>query len=120
MKINIEDIKVTDEMVCNFVDGTSAPEQERMILAKMRIDREFAREVRDLMDAMNAIPDMEEDGVTREEYPYAAAAFASFATDGADQKDYLFSSSPRSADDLADDFLDSCDEDADENTDCQK
>lgn len=114
MRVNIQDICVTDEMVCNFVDGKTTPEEDRMILAKMKIDRDFACEVRDLMDAMNAVSELKPDEVlTKEVYPFAAAAFATF-TKLDKNEDYPFLiQSTKSSDDLADNFLDQDEEDED-------
>lgn len=111
MRINIEDIQVSDEMVCKFMEGMSTSDEDRMILAKMRIDREFAREVKDLMEAMEVLSEMDEKGLSgKEDYPYTTAAFASFATRDSDYEACPFSSSTKSTDDLANDFLDGYDE----------
>lgn len=112
MRVNIQDICVTDEMVCNFVDGKTTPEEDRMILAKMKIDPDFACEVRDLMDAMNVISELKPDEVlTKKEYPFAAAAFATF-TKLDNNEDYPFLiQSTKSSDDLVDNFLDQYEED---------
>lgn len=118
MKINIKDINVTNDMVCKFVDGTSTPEVDRMILARMKIDSEFACEIRDMMDAMNALSEMSEEEERLSEletYPYRAAAFASFAGLGASERGSSYSAPTKSADDLADDFLDGYDDEEEEN-----
>lgn len=111
MRINIDDTEVSDEMVCRFVEGTSIPEEDQAILAKMSADREFACEVKDLMDALEDLSKMDEkEWATEKEYPYASAAFASFAKEGMGNEELLFGGVSKSVDDSADDFLDSYDE----------
>lgn len=116
MKIKAQDvIHVTTEMLCNFVDGKTTPEQDRGIFVKMKIDPAFAAEVQDLMNAMDDIGKVEQVDRVGEEYPYTAAAFASFAEQDPDGEELNAYLSVRALDEFANRFLDEYEENEDEN-----
>lgn len=108
MKVDINNIHITEELICAFVDGKTTQEEDRLIYARMSIDKQFANEVQDLMEAMEAISETERQKVDLlESSQVAAAAFSSeIINRDMNSTDFVVSASmSESSDDLADDFL---------------
>lgn len=108
MKVDINNIHITEELICAFVDGKTTQEEDRLIYARMSIDKQFANEVQDLMEAMEAISEIERQEVDLfESSQVAAAAFSSeIINRDMNSTDFVVSASmSESSDDLADDFL---------------
>lgn len=115
MKVDINNIHITEELICAFVDGKTTQEEDRLIYARMSIDKQFANEVQDLMEAMEAISETERQEVDLLESSQvvAAAAFSSeIINRDMNSTDFVASASmSESSDDLADDFLNALGED---------
>ena len=105
----------TDDKIYSFVDGRTTAEEDRMFIARMAKDREFANMIEDLIDAVNAIEEANKTDVTTS-FDYSKTALAAFCYNDANAESNLGNDITagafiaKKAENMADDFLNSLEE----------
>lgn len=102
----------TDDKIYSFVDGRTTAEEDKLFIARMAKDKDFANMIEDLMDAVNPIAESDKAEIDTS-FDYSRAAIAAFCDNDVETSDNASSDittnalTTHQAKDLADDFLNS-------------
>lgn len=105
----------TDDKIYSFVDGRTTAEEDKLFIARMAKDKEFANMIEDLIDAVNAIEKANKTDVTTS-FDYSRTALAAFCDNDINAESNLENGITadafiaKKAESMADDFLNSLEE----------
>lgn len=105
----------TDDKIYSFVDGRTTAEEDKLFIARMAKDKEFANMIEDLIDAVNAIEETNKTDVTTS-FDYSRTALAAFCDNDINAESNLENDITadafiaKKAENMADDFLNSLEE----------
>lgn len=105
----------TDDKIYSFVDGRTTAEEDKLFIARMVKDKEFANMIEDLIDAVNANEEINKTDATTS-FDYSKTALAAFCDNDVSTDSDLGNGIAagtfiaKKAENMADDFLNSLEE----------